>query len=263
VHCQNIFFDNVATMVLDYFDVPDRNNTIFVLGSYAFQPISYFRSNFPNKKIVIYQLEQMMGGQNFNNPHTIIKNIVGADEIWDYDHLNIHWMSKFDVKVDRLVPMLYSKKLEWNTAPQENPDFDSIFMGFLTKDRFEFFRKFQRDSYGKLKFSWIYGDDNIEKHTLRSKTFLNIHAFEPWNRQEQVRMFVPIINKRTVVSQVSQRNYLEESIVEVDQDLILESLIDICRSDKWKNFGIKARDIFIEKTNSLLKQWPETYNRII
>jgi hypothetical protein len=261
IHAQNKFFNNVAEMLLEYFDVPERNNNLFVLSSYIHNPVDKFRILYPKHKIIIYQLEQMLSCNTFYNPEKVAKNIIGADEIWDYDPLNIEWLSWRGIKVDRLVPMLYTKSLEWKE--RKDPTLDLVFLGVMNKKRFDFFSNLQSRAYGKIKFSWVFGDEEMKQHIQNAKVSLNLHTFEPWNRQEQVRMFVPVINGHTVVSEVSQKNMMEGAILEVDQNNLADYLLEICYNNKWKEFGPTARNIFKDKTNILLQQWPETIGRTI
>lgn len=255
IHAPNKFFDNIVTMILEYFDVPDRKNELFLLSPGA--PVSEFKEKFPGKRIVVYQLEQMLDCNTYFNANWFCRFLEGADEIWDYDPLNVAWLSWKGISVDRLVPMLYSRNLEWNNPPQEAPDFDVVFLGLLGQRRHKIMEAIQWHSYQKLKISWIFGDTDMEKHIQRSKVSLNLHSFEPWCRQEQVRMFVPVINGRTVVSERSQLNVMESLILECEKDALGPFLHDVCNSDLWRRFGLRAKEKYIEKTVDLLKQWPE------
>jgi hypothetical protein len=256
IHAPNKFFDNIVKMVLEYFDVPERKNTLFLLSPGA--PIHKFREVFPSKKIVVYQLEQMLDCNTYFNAEWFAGLARGADEIWDYDPLNIQWLSWRGIKVDRMVPLLYTKSLEWSGKAQLDPDFDVVFLGLLGKRRHAILEKIQWESYQKLKISWVFGDPDMEKHVLRSKVALNLHSFEPWNRQEQVRMFVPVINGKTVVSEKSQLNVMGDLILEESPEKLGKYLYDVCYSDTWKIHGLLARDRYKERTIELLKQWPDS-----
>lgn len=255
IHFPNKFFENVSNMILEYFDVPERKNDLIVLSPLT--TTKEFRNKFPGKRIVIYQLEQMLGCNTYHNVGWLCKFLEGADELWDYDPLNVAWLAWQGITVDRVVPMLYTKSLEWKTPAQENPDFDVIFLGLLGQRRHKIMDSIQKYSYSKLKFSWVFGDEDMEKHTQRSKISLNLHSFEPWSRQEQVRMFVPIINGRTVISEKSQLNVMEDLILECEKDKLGQFLCEVSNSDLWRTFGLKAKEKYIEKTVNLLKQWPE------
>ena len=50
--------------------------------------------------------------------------------------------------------------------------------------------------YNKIKFMFVYGVEGAEldEYIDRSKIILNIHAFGPYARQEQPRIFYLLIN---------------------------------------------------------------------
>ena len=75
---------------------------------------------------------------------------------------------------------------------------------------------------------------------LNMTRFLNIHAYEGNNRQEQVRMFYPVINGACVVSERSARNYMDGCITECPLQYIPETIENILKNDMWKKLGDNA-----------------------
>lgn len=253
IHLLNEFFVPQAKMLLEHFDVPSMKGSLFLLSSYCFIPIEYFRSILPNRKIIVYQLEQLLDGNTHINIDIAISNLKIADEIWDYDEMNVRYLEKYhNIKVDRLVPMLYTKSLERPDLDWETPEFDVIFYGMLNHRRMSIIGNIQRKLYGQLKLAWVYGEPDMDKHIANSKVVLNLHPFEPWNRQEQTRMFFPIINGRTVVSEPSQLNNMPGEIIEVPLENLENRLMEICNSDEWKTFGKFAKKKFQFRTNQIL-----------
>ena len=84
--------------------------------------------------------------------------------------------------------------------------------------------------------------DNIRSIGLSEHThiILNIHAYEGNNRQEQVRMFYPVINGACVVSERSARNYMDGCITECPLQYIPETIENILKNDMWKKLGDNA-----------------------
>lgn len=243
IHQLNEFFSHVSIMLLEHFDSPEYSNVLFSLGTYIRNSSDELRLLFPNKKIIVYQLEQLMGLSTWQYVPRIINNIKNADEIWDYDHLNIAYLQEFNIHVHRLMPLLYSKNLE-RIDRKHNPDIDVLFYGLINERRFKIFQKLQANLYGKLKIAWVYGDFDMDKHIANTKVVLNLHASEPWNRQEQVRMFYPIINEVVNISEVSQHNNMPGEIIESSLNDLEETLKRACYSDEWKSFSLDAKEKF-------------------
>lgn len=253
IHQLNNFFEPVTKMLLDHFDTPEMSSSLFLLSSYCHIPVDHFRSVFPNRKIIAYQLEQLMDCNEHINVEYSINNLKEVDEIWDYDNLNIHYLKTyFGIEVNKFLPMLYSPSLERNDLDWNNPEFDVIFYGMLTPRRMKIIDFLQRNLYGKLKFAWVYGEHDMIKHIANSKVVLNLHPFEPYNRQEQTRMFHPVINGRTVISEPSQSNIMGEEIIETSIENMPNKLKEICQSDVWQTFGKESKQKFLDRTKKIL-----------
>lgn len=251
VHQLNDFFSHVAEMMLEHFDTEDRNDTVFVLGNYVVEPVENLRKRFPGKKLVAYQLEQMMGLGNWHKTSTLIDNLKGYDEIWDYDQLNIYFLKQRGITVDRFVPMLHAKSLERIISVHE-PKIDVLFYGIMNERRWRILNRIQLACYNDLRIVWVYGENDMDRYISDSKVILNIHAFEPWNRQEQVRMFYPVINGKTVISETSQKNVMDGLIIESELDCLVETLRATCRTDLWRSFGSMAAREFRDRTEKFL-----------
>jgi hypothetical protein len=245
VYRLNDFFDHVVCMLLEHFDNKKYEKTLFAVGTYCFEPIQNIKNVFPDYKVIIYQLEQMMDGDNWHYSRKSIGNMEGADEIWDYDFINSEYLKHNNVKVNKILNLVYTdslKKIQHN----ENPFFDVLFYGFMNERRYRILHKIQSDLYGKIKINWIYGCQEIDKYLENTKVVLNLHAFEPYNRQEQVRMFYPVINGKAVVSEISQMNNMDGCIIETSIDNISHVLMGVCKTNLWKDFGMQASKNFKE-----------------
>jgi hypothetical protein len=251
IHQLNDFFYPITVMLLEHFDIAEYNNYLFSLGTYIKLSGNELKKIFPNKKIIIYQLEQLMGITTWQHTPTIINNIKSADEIWDYDHLNAHYLLEWDIQVNRVMPLLYSNNLE-KININYNPEIDVLFYGIINDRRHRIFMQLQTDLYNNIKMAWIFGESNMDKYIANSKVILNLHAAEPWNRQEQVRLFYPVINGKTVISEISQANNMPNEIIESSIDDLSKSILYACNTSQWLNFGLEAKEKFKQRTQKYL-----------
>jgi len=262
IHELNQFFSHVTSMMLEHFDNPKYENTTFLLGTYILESVKEIKKKIPGQKIIVYQLEQLMAGSNWHEVKKTISNIDGADEIWDFDFLNSAFLAENGIKVNRLVPILHTNTLQ-KIEMKNEPYFDVLFYGYMNERRFKIFHSLQKILYNDIKLQWIYGSFELDKYIQDSKTILNIHAFEPYNRQEQVRMFYPIINSKTVISEISQLNNLSGSIIESSIDDLANTIKCVCRSDVWREFGKQAEINFRQKTNLFMAEEEADYPIIV
>jgi|GEM_PF-1941085 len=242
-------FEHVSAMLLEFFDVPERDGAAFILGDYIIHPTVHFRELYPGRRLIVYQLEQMVGSQTWHPLDRTIANLAGADEIWDYDSFNVAFLERFGVRVDRLVPMLYTPSLR-RIELRDEPSIDVLFTGFMNERRHRIFLQIQRQTYGRLRLMWLQGvsGEDLDRHIADAKIVLNLHAFEPWHRQEQTRIFYPLINGRMVVGEASERNWYGSRIVEVDPDLLPETLAHWSQGDRWRHFGLRAAERYRQGT---------------
>lgn len=254
VHELNPFFRQITQMMLEHFDIEKFQDTLFVLGGYILNDVKWYKEKFPGMKIIAYQLEQMMGTGNWNDLDKTLDNLSRYDEVWDYDEMNVEFLKNHGISVSRTVPMLYTSSLDEKLSTPTEPDIDVLFYGYVNERRWRVFEFLQRKLYGKLRVAWVFGEPDIKKFMSNSKTILNIHAFEPWNRQEQPRIFYPVINSKTVISEKSQANRMENMVIEADINHLVDLMIDVCKTEKWIEFGINAKRQFKIRTDSLLQK---------
>lgn len=253
IHQLSDFFDHVRIMLLEHFDKPHMQNTLFLVGTVSVFSVKHIRENNPGYKIIVYQLEQMMGGDNWNSVELLIKNMEGYDEIWDYDDLNVLYLSQKGITVNKVVPMLYTHNLDVATN-KKNPSIDILFYGYLNERRAKIMKYIQSEVFHHLKIVWIFGTIDLIDYIEDSKVILNLHAYEPWNRQEQVRIFYSLINGKTVVSEPSQINYYGDGIVEAKPQDMPRVLKEVCYNGTWRTIGANGKQKFLDKTLKYLEQ---------
>jgi hypothetical protein len=249
-----IGFDHVSTMLLEHFDCPEHAGKTFILGDYVYHPVNHFRQLYPDSRIVIYQLEQMVGSKTWHPVSRTIDHIRGADEIWDLDRLNVTYLGWHQVAVDRVVPMLYTKSLRRVTL-QPDPTIDVLFYGYLNDRRYRIIRQLEQRLYNRIKLMWLYGvhGEVLDQYIGDCRIILNLHAFEPWHRQEQVRIFYPLINGRLVVSETSELSSFDDCIVETDSENLADTLLYWLSEDRWRDHGLVASERFRARSEAWLR----------
>jgi hypothetical protein len=251
VHQMNIYFSHVTTMLLHYYDTKEYTDYTFILGDYIRHPVTHFRSLYPGRKIVAYQLEQLVGAGKYDwhNIQFVLPNIQSMDEVWEYDAVNAVFLSWHEVTPKKIVPVRYTPALRL-ICNHDNPDIDILFYGFVNERRFRFLNRMQHQFYNRLRFVHAYGifGQQLDDLIARSKIILNLHSNEPYHRQEQVRIFYPLINGKCILSEKSQINWFGDAIVEFTDDT-LGQCIERCMSD-WQKIGQFGAKIFEEQTST-------------
>ncbi|MFM9108009.1 MAG: hypothetical protein ACKOWF_15075 [Chloroflexota bacterium] len=248
VHLPNLMgFEQVTEMLLEHFDTPDQAGKVIILGDYVHHPAEHFRERYPGRRIVIYQLEQMVGPVTWHPVEQVIRHVQGADELWDYDPLNVEFLGWHGVTVDRVIPMLYTGRLR-RLPPNPDPRTDVRFGGAICDRRYRIFSDLQPWFQGRISFAWVIGfrGADFDRALADAKIVLNLHAFEPWHRQEQTRIFYPLINGRMVVSEASATNVFGDCIVEAPPEELGETIHYWLAEDRWRGFGPAAAERYRE-----------------
>ena len=259
-------FEAVKVFVLEKFGENEKYiNSIIVLGYNFNFNIDDIKLKNPNKKIIIYQLEQLYNNRSqWYNPNSTNKTVISrtehinyvlskCDEIWDYDLDNIKFIKK-QINVNNIihVPLGFSS----NLIKKKDiifPKYDIIFYGSLNDIRIDKLKKiykkykniliicpdydlkkYSNEVFSDVMISSVYNDKLFE-YIFNSKIVLNLHYYDS-KIQEQVRIFELIINNCTIVSERSRINYFGDLIYNFDNDDEMINIIDnILKNNLWKN----------------------------
>lgn len=236
---KNRYFKNLVEYVRDKFDNPDYHNTVFLISTAVTTPVSHYREIYKNKRIVMYNWEQLCGGNQWLNVSDYCKRMEGADELWDYDYLNREYMRLYhNVEVDRVQPIEYVPAFE-RIEPVPDPKIDVLFYGLINERRSRLITDIRFKSYDRFSVVTAAGcNAALNEHFIaNSKIILNIHAFEPWHRQEQERIAFLLSNKKCVLSEPSQFNHFGDAILEVHPEHLYDKIVDLLDGDKWREVG--------------------------
>jgi len=240
-------FNEVSVMLRElYGQHPDYTNTVFWVG-YNIGRMGNVRAQYPDRKLIIFQLEQLSDSGPYNN--TRVNNILKtADEVWDYDEHNIEWLNK-NLGIDaKFHPMTFIKALDViPEVPKEAHDIDVVFYGSMKSAR-------RQKNIADLKMQFtvkgisfrvidnLYGE-SLWKVLSQAKIVLNVHYY-PVYRQEQARIFFNIINGKCVVSEPSPTNYMGDLIKEVELPNIVDECKALIDSGEWYEFGKESKEAF-------------------
>jgi hypothetical protein len=245
----NEYFSDVTRMVLEYYDIEKYSDSVVILGLYIFKTMGEIRAMYPDKRIVIFQLESLVSGNwHGDNCHYLVHRVRLADEVWEYDLQNSQILSSFGVN-NTVIPFRYTESLDV-CLDKSACDIDVLFYGFLNQRRINILHPVQSALYGKSSIVTAFGISGYDLDTFisRSKIILNMHAFDG-QVQEQVRIIRPVCNGKMVLSEDSKNNYFGESIVEFDS---VPSLIDKIKyyleGNRYRHFGYEAKRKFRENS---------------
>ncbi len=202
------------------------------------------------KKIIAYQTEPLVDN-HWWKPEVIIKNLQGADEVWDYDLDNIEILKSHGIDA-KYKPPKYSENL-CRVVNNLDPEISVLFYGTLTEYRAKFLYDMLHgsiiydrysDTFAKMNFVtvWNVTGPELDKYIANSKIILNLNPYDGETRQQQPRISYALNNGKCVISQKSNRNYFGDLITEFDSiqsgiDAVLKTLSD----ETWKDPTIRYR----------------------
>lgn len=216
------------------------DNTTIILGSNVC-PVTpeEYRATHPGQKIIVYNMEQLFRGSYWVNDKTM-HWFVCADEVWDYDIENVQFFKAHGIKAFYR-PMEYNECMLYG-LPTVKKDIDVLFYGGLTDRRMKILQSWIQLSQHHATTVIATGikGTQLAEYVMRSKIVLNLHAYPNIARQEQVRMFTPVINGICVVSEKSNYNEFGQSIVESSTKGINLSLKNLLKSGEWMKVAANA-----------------------
>lgn len=228
-------WDDLETMIECNYQFKENLDSVICLGTYLHESVDQIRLKFPEKKIVVYQLEPLIPNHWWSTEH-IIKNIKNADEIWDYDLDNIQVLKSYGIDA-KFVPIKYTESLK-RIKNKKHPDIDVLFYGTLTPRRYNIISQMINSDYyyNNINFVYLFNFDGpkLDDYISRSKIILNIHPHEN-HRQEQARIYYPLINSKCVISEKSDRNYFGDLVLERSPEYFRNTILYYLNDDLWKH----------------------------
>lgn len=250
------FWSMMVKMIDENYAHEEPPNTVLIMGLYQFSSADQLRKSLniePQTKLIVYQLEPLIDN-HISPPFTLekmINQVRGYDEVWDYDLENIEVLRKHGIEA-KFKPPVYAESL--NIIPNnDNPDIDILFYGSPTFDRGNFFVDLSQGyvhhdelsslTFSKMNIVTLYNiqDSRLDDFISRSKIILNLCPSLKQTRQQQTRIFYPLINRKCILSQKCPINYFGDSIVEFDgiQDFG-DKVVKLLQSGEWKDYPLRT-----------------------
>ena len=237
----NVFEHIEKTLIELYGNNHMYDETVIVLGYNVLKSLDFLRIKYKKYKIIVYQLEHLFNGSQWVNKQSydILKS---ADEIWDYDEGNILWMrNNYNFNAE-FKPLVYTESLKnIPTLIESECDIDVLFYGYLHERRAKFLINLQQKAGAKISIYDLYGvwGEKLDNYIKRSKLIMNMHSSE-YARQEQPRIYYPVINGRCVLSEESPINYFGDAIIEVSYENLLDKIFELLKTGEWLDIAYQA-----------------------
>ena len=257
---ENVFTTMQKALKKKYVDDDTLIDCVIVLGYNCGVKFSDFKKTYPNKKIIVYQLEQIATPKNLwwdeNSEHQFVRNrtsaarewLFGCDLIWDMSVENIEFMVHQGIYRSKIMfkPIEYSDAFIY-------PMFDVIFYGSISKRRLQLLNEVAKryrlcvigvwhlitdEEKASAQFKLLppkHGED-LWGYINRSKIVLNIHIY---SLQEQVRIGELLANGKCVLSEKSAINYYGELVPEFANKEEMISMLTQMISDNSFNPGLQ------------------------
>ena len=237
----------IKQMIEENYQTEENKNATVLLGCYLNNTVEQIRNIKKYEKIIVYQAEPLVENHWFSTD-LILKNIEGADEVWDYDLQNIEFLKSKGIEA-KFRPPAYTKGLA-KIQNRANPDIDVLFYGSYTTHRTNLLTHLMYDQvvpsnlmeiYRNINIVWVHNisDERLDDYISRSKIILNLRPYKEANRQQQSRIYYPIINNKCVLSEKSDINYFGDSIQEFeDVGDLTNKLCNLLKDDNWRSRSI-------------------------
>jgi hypothetical protein len=249
------FWSMMVKMIDENYAHEEPPNAVLIMGLYQFSSADQLRKSLniePQTKLIVYQLEPLIDN-HISPPFTMekmINQVRGYDEVWDYDLQNIEILRQHGIEA-KFRPCRYAQSLK--VIPKnDNPDIDILFFGSPTIDRSKFFIDLTQGyifteemavTFSEMNIVTIYNiqDSRLDDLISRSKIILNLRPNLVQTRQQQTRIFYPLINDKCILSQRSPINYFGDCIVEFDgmQDFG-DKATHLLKSGEWRDYPLRT-----------------------
>lgn len=196
------FNDTIDSLKHEFRD--DKSNAVIICGAHDLSRTKDF-AEYRRKysKVIVFNQEPLTAKQRQFMHKNYFAWLKMADEVWDYDELNIKLLNKIrpDVKLHVLKPYK-----DWSKYAPVEKDIDILFYGSMNDHRKKVLDALKTRHHVEIIETW---DGNVlDRYILRSKILLNIHYYNECLRQEQARMIRWIGSPCRIVSEKSWKNYL-------------------------------------------------------
>ena len=229
VHHRNNVFENIQVFLESNLGHLDAQ---VLVGSMCYTA-SEIRQLKTKGKLILFNIEQIDPAFKFpgvHRPPGFLENFKLFDEVWDYDPINIKRLSSIGIEA-KYLPFVYTEELNRYT-PNEVEDIDVLFYGSMSPKRTTLIENIKKANPGKniVVTTGLFAD-TLDDMLKRAKIVLNCHYIDWADIQEQTRIFYPLINGTTVVSESNPFNHYGDLIYNTPREDIPQVIKQILDSD--------------------------------
>jgi hypothetical protein len=249
---------DIYLMVEENYSNGVGENDLLIIGYCVFKSVSEIKNDFPGyERYIVYQLEPL-NDKHWHTKDKIIENLIGADEVWDYDLENIEKLKHFDI-LAKYKPFVYTERLK-RVKNIEEPDIDILFYGTLSEQRLKILSDISC-SYELYKTVFIqnFEQEKLDEYLSRSKVVLDLHT-DDGGVQKQSRIYYALINNKCVLSEKSNFNYFGDLIIESETHQLKSNIINILKNDIWKNYSNVSEKFKLLNKNMLIENILDDFN---
>jgi len=202
-------------------------DVLIIMGVYIQSDftVKQYREQYPNSKIILYQLEPISENNVWYKNEEITKYLHEVDEVWDYDLNNIKYLREACGIHAYFRPFVFSETCCKYVDHNKQKDIDVLFYGYYTEHRCKFINKL---SEGGKSIVWITHilHPTLDEYISRAKVVINIHHAENLQQQEQTRLFYLLSNGKNVISEKSRYNIYGDLVHEAETPEEMSKIID-------------------------------------
>lgn len=196
------FNDTIDSLKHEFRD--DNSDSVIICGAHDLSRTKDF-AEYRRKygKVIVFNQEPLTAKQRQFMHRNYFAWLKMADEVWDYDELNINLLNMIrpDVKLHVLKPYK-----DWGKYAPVEKDIDVLFYGSMNDHRKTVLDALKKRHHVEIIKTW--DGDVLDRYIIRSKILLNIHFYHECLRQEQARMIRWIGSPCRIISEKSWKNYL-------------------------------------------------------
>jgi hypothetical protein len=250
IHLPNLMgFEQETEMLLEHVDPPEFAGSVVILGDEVLHPAAPVRERDPGSGSSSTRWSRWWGRSPGIRSSGSSSTCRGADEIRDDDPRNVEYLGRYGVRVDRVIPMRCTGTLRRLPA-SPHPVTDVLVGGSMNDRRYGIFTDLQRWYDGRVTMARVFGfrGPGFDRALADANILLNLHAVEPWHRQEQTRIFYPLINGNLVISEVSEATWFGDATVDAPESELGSTILRWLEDDRCREFGPTGSARFGERS---------------
>ena len=252
-------FDRVNVFIKSVYDIEDNSNCV-IFNTIPNQEIeiSECRSEFPGKRFILYNFEQITEHNVWMNVKQYLYRMRFFDEIWSYTPSSTKAIREAGYRCE-FKPIYYVPSLEFIDRSNPNKEFDLLFVGALSDCRCTQLRNITRQldyEYSVIMGTGLTGPI-YHNLLMNSKVMLNIHGMKSVD-QECERLTFHVANRVPIISEISEPSYFEGLIYEYKSTREVPKLAEFV-IESYDELGNSSYEKFLKISKELSCSVPRVH----